>query len=199
MLPQKTEIANGPGAVIDGKETELKLDEPRVCIQPKTLELLQEQIKHELFAERLYYSISVWCDCQGFTETAEFFDTHAKEEHKHAMRFVKFIQKRGEHALFPDTEQPVQDFASLKEAIDSALDHEYFITDRIKNIYEVACEEKDYLAKEHAREFIVEQAEEEQLFLSLSRWYDVCEGNMADFEMEVMHIHKRKTHLIGKL
>lgn len=198
MIP-KTKVVDGPGAVVDSKETELKLIVPRVAIQPKTLELLQEQIKHELFAERLYYSISVWCDLQGFTETAEFFDTHSKEEHKHAMRFVKFIQKRGEHALFPDTEQPVQEFEDLQEAINAALDHEYFITDRIKNIYEMAVEEKDHLALEHAREFIVEQVEEEQLFLSLSRWYDVCKGNMADFEMEVMNIHKRKSHLIGEL
>lgn len=195
-----TKKVDGPGAIVGSTETKLELIQPRVCIQPKTLELLQEQIKHELFAERLYYSISVWCDLKGLTETAEFFNTHAKEEHKHAMRFVKFIQKRGEHALFPDTEQPVQDFASIREAVDAALDHEYFITDRIKNIYEVACEEKDYLAKEHAREFIVEQVEEEQLFLSISRWLEVCEDKgSADFEMEVMNIHKRKTHIIGEL
>ena len=198
MIP-KTEITNGPGAVVDGKETELKLEQERVCIQPKTLELLQEQIKHELFAERLYLSISTWCDCKGLTETAEFYETHSKEEHKHAMRFVKFIQKRGEHALFPDTEQPVQEFESIQEAVAASLDHEYFITDKIKTLYKTACDEGDYLAKEHAREFIVEQIEEEQLFLSLSRWLDVCGDSMADFEMEVMHIHERKKHLIGEL
>ena len=91
MIP-KTEITNGPGAVVDGKETELKLDEPRVCIQPKTLELLQEQIKHELFAERLYLSIATWCDSEGLTETAEFYDEHAKEERKHAMRFIAALR-----------------------------------------------------------------------------------------------------------
>ena len=199
MIP-KTKVVDGPGAVVGSKETELKLITPRVTIQPKTLELLQEQIKHELFAERLYQSIASWCDYKGMTETAKFYSLHADEEHKHALRFVNFIQKRGEHAHYPDTEQPVQEFESLREAVDASLDHEYFITDRIKNIYEMACEEKDYLAKEHARDFIAEQTEEEQLFLSLSGWLDVCgnEGN-ADFEMEVVNLHKRKVHIVGEL
>jgi ferritin len=196
---QKPEIVSGPGAVVNGKETELKLDEPRVCIQPKTLELLQEQIKHEFFAERLYLSIATWCDFKGLTETAEFYDEHSKEERKHAMRFIKFIQMRGEHALLPDTEQPVQEFESIQEAVNASLDHEYFITDKIKNIYRTAEEEYDCLAGEFAREFLREQMEEEQLFISLSRWLDVCGDSMADFEMEVMNIHKDKQHRIGKL
>lgn len=198
MIP-KTDIPNGPGAVIDGKETELHLEQERVIIQPKTLELLQEQIKHELFAERLYLSMSAWCDLEGLTETAKFFSDHSQEERKHALRFVNFIQKRGEHALFPDTEQPVQEFENIQEIVSSALDHEYFITDKIKTIYKTACEDEDYLAKEHAREFLVEQIEEEQLFLSLSRWLITCGDDMANFEMEVMKIHKKESHLIGEI
>ena len=198
MIP-KTEITNGPGAVVDGKKTEFKLDEERVNIQPKTLELLQEQIKHELFAERLYLSIATWCDFKGLTETAEFYDEHAKEERKHALRFVKFIQQRGEHALLPDTEQPVQEFEDICEAVAESLKHEYFITDKIKTICKTAQEEEDYLAERFSFEFLQEQQEEEQLFLSLSRWLSVCGDSMADFEMEVMHIHKRKKHLIGEL
>lgn len=198
MIPIKTEEI-GPGAVVNGRETELKLKEERVIIKPKTLELLQEQIKHELFAERLYLSISAWCDCEGLTETAKFFSDHSQEERKHAMRFVNFIQKRGEHALFPDTEQPVQDFESIEEVVRASLDHEYFITDKIKTIYKTACEEEEFLAQEHARDFLAEQIEEEQLFLSLSRWLSVCGDDMANFEMEVMKIHKKESHLIGEI
>jgi ferritin len=198
MIPE-TKIVNGPGAVINDKETELKLTEERVCIQPKTLDLLQEQIKHELFAERLYLSISAWCDKEGLTETAKFYSDHSQEERKLAMRFVNFIQKRGEHAKFPDTEQPVQDFEDIREAIDASLDHEYFITDRIKNIYKEACAENELLAQVHAHEFLVEQVEEEQLFLSLSKWLTVCDNNLADFELEVMKIHKKEAHLIGEI
>jgi len=198
MIPTKK--VDGPGAIVDNKETDLKLTKPRVAIQPKTLGLLQEQIKHELFAERLYYSIATWCDWKGYTQTAKFFSDHAVEEHKHAMSFVNFISKRGEHALFPDTELPVQEFASMREVIDAALDHEYFITDRINNIFAMAMTEKDGLALEQARLFLSEQVEEEQLFLSLSKWLDVNEGEPGpDWEIEVMNLHKRESHIIGEI
>jgi ferritin len=199
MIPT-TKETNGPGAVIEKIETGLKLTRPRVAIQPKTLELLQEQIKHELFAERLYYSIASWCDWKGYPQTAKFFSTHAGEEHKHAMSFVNFIQRRGEQALFPETEQPVQKFESMREVVDAALDHEYFISDRVSNLYAMACEEKDCMAEEQARLFVAEQIEEEQLFLSLSRWLDTNDGKPGpDWEIEVMNLHERKSHVIGEL
>lgn len=194
---QKTD---GPGAVIEKIETGLKLIKPRVTIQEKTLSLLQEQIKHELFAERLYYSIASWCDWKGYPQAGKFFSTHAGEEHGHAMKFVNFIQQRGEQALFPDTELPLQKFESMREVIDAALDHEYFITDRIQNIYAAALEEKDFLALQLASDLLKEQIEEEQLFLSLSKWLDINEDKVGpDFEIEVMHIHDKTSHLIGSL
>jgi ferritin len=198
MIP-KIKLTNGPGAVIDGKETPLKLEEPRKAIKEKTLELLQEQIRHELFAERLYYSIAAWADYKGFPETAKFFSTHAHEEHEHAMSFVNFILKRGEHAKFPDTELPVQEFDSMMDAIDYALEHEYFITERIQNIFAMAQEEGDYLALEQARKFIKEQIEEEQLFLSLKHWLEVNKEPGPDWEIEVMRIHNKEAHFIGTI
>ena len=199
MLPTKKKV-DGPGAIIENKEVPLTLTRARVAIQPKTLALMQEQIKHELFAERLYYSIATWCDANGYPQTAKFFSDHSNEERGHAFSFVNFIQKRGEQALFPDTEQPVQKFKDMREVIDSALDHEYFITDRIQNIYAMALEEKDFVAIQQASDLLKEQIEEEQLFLSLSRWLDVNEGKAGpDFEIEVMHIHNKVSHLIGQV
>lgn len=199
MALPKLKTVDGPGAIIEGKETKLQLDEPRKAIKPKTLELLQEQIKHELFAERLYYAVATWADWKGFPETAKFFSTHAHEEHEHAMSFVNFIQKRGEHAIFPDTELPVSDFDSMKDAIEYALEHEYFITERIQNIFACANEEGDYLALEQARKFLQEQIEEEQLFLSLKHWLEVNEEPGPDWEIEVMRIHAKEAHMIGQL
>ena len=67
MLPTKKKV-DGPGAIIESQEKSLEITRPRKAVQPKTLELLQEQIKHELFAERLYYSIAAWCDWKGFPQ-----------------------------------------------------------------------------------------------------------------------------------
>ena len=185
------------------RETKEKSNEAKpseVVVASKTLKLLQEQIEHEFFAERLYYAIAAWCDWKGYVQTAKFFSMHASEEHKHAMSFVNFIQERGEHALFPKTELPTTDFKDMRDVIDAALRHEYFISEKIKGIYKSACEEDDLMAKNQARKFIEEQIEEEQLFKSLSRWLDINDGKAGpDFELEVVAIHNRENHIIGSL
>lgn len=188
-------------AIIKKPEQEAKeVAKENVVIAPKTLKLLQEQIEHEFHAERLYYAISAWCDWKGYTQTAKFFSMHAGEEHKHAMSFVNFIQTRGEHAIFPKTEAPTTDFKDMRAAIDASLEHEYFISAKIKDIYNSACEENDLMAKQQARKFIEEQIEEEQLFKSLSRWLDVNDGKAGpDFELEVVALHNRENHIIGSL
>lgn len=185
------------------KDTKPKGDEKKPTdevVASKTLKLLQEQIEHEFYAERLYYAISAWCDWKGYVQTAKFFSMHAAEEHKHAMSFVNFIQKRGEHALFPKTNTPTTDFDDMKAVINAALEHEYFISSKIKDIYMSACEESDFMAKNQARIFIEEQIEEEQLFKSLAKWLEINEGKAnADFELEVVAIHNRESHIIGNL
>lgn len=184
-----------PKGLIKTEPKEVK----KSIIRAKVLELLQEQIKHELFAERLYYSMATWCDYKGFPQTAKFFSTHAHEEHEHAMSFVNFIQQRGEHALFPDTELPTQQFDDMMDVVDTALQHEYFITERISNLFETALQEKDFVSLQQARKYLDEQIEEEQLFTSLKRWLEVNETPGPDWEIEVMNIHERTSHVIGKL
>ncbi len=65
-----------------------KTDTKEIEKESNTCSLIQEQIGHELFAERLYLSIAVWLDYKGYPETAKFFSEHAKEEER-KLRFLK--------------------------------------------------------------------------------------------------------------
>lgn len=168
-------------------------------IKSNTLTLLQEQVEHEFFAERLYISIAAWLDIEGYPETAKFFSHHAEEEKKHAMDFVNFILKRGERVIMPGTKDPPNEFEDAGAVIRSAVDHEKFITQKIADIFVSALEEGDIMALELARQYSEEQIEEEQLFLSLLKLYEL-EGKIGiDMEAQ-MHAYIGKTkHLIGEI
>ncbi len=168
-------------------------------IKSNTLTLLQEQIEHEFFAERLYLSIGVWLDYAGYPETAKFFSTHALEEREHGMDFLNFILKRGEKAIVPGTKEPPTEFDDAGATLRAAVDHEKFITQKIADIYMSAMEEGDVMSMEIAREYTEEQIEEEQLFISLLKLYELEDKISIDMEAQ-MHAYRNKTkHIVGKL
>ena len=167
-------------------------------VKSGTLKLLQEQVKHEFFAERVYLAMAVWLDAKGFPETARFFSHHAQEEKGHAMKFVNFILQRGEEVEMPGTEAPPTEFKDEGVIFKTALDHEKFITEKITKIFTTALEEGDIMAMEIAREFIKEQVEEEQRFLSLYNLYLLDDKISIDMEA-VMRNYADGQHQIGKL
>lgn len=168
-------------------------------VKGDTLKLLQEQVKHEFFAERIYISMASWLDTEGYPETAKFFSHHAGEEKEHAMDFVNFILKRGERVNIPGTEIPPNDFDNAGALIQAAVDHEKFITQKIADIYASALEEGDIMALEIARQYSAEQIEEEQLFLSLLKLYELEDKISIDMEAQ-MHAYINKTkHMLGEI
>lgn len=168
-------------------------------IKSKTLELLQEQVEHEFFAERLYLSIAVWLDNAGYPETAKFFSHHAGEEKEHAMDFVNFILKRGEKVTIPGTKDPPNDFDDAGSTLRSSVDHEKFITQKIADIFAMALEEGDVMAMEIAMRYSKEQIEEEQLFMSLLKLYELEDKISIDMEAQMHAYIQKNKHIIGEL
>ena len=168
-------------------------------VKSKTLQLIQEQIEHEMFASRLYLSMAVWLDAKGYPETAKFFAEHAPEERGHAMWFVNFLLERGEKPIIPATELPPNDFETEEEIFTASIDHEKFITQKIADIYAAALEEGDIMALEIARKLSVEQIEEEAWFLSLYNLFKL-EGKISiDMEAQMAQFRKKGAHITGKL
>jgi len=168
-------------------------------IKSKTLQLLQEQIEHEFFAERLYISMASWLIHHGYPETGKFFYDHAKEEKHHARDFIKFVLERGEHAMIPATKEPPNDFENERAIFEHAVDHEKFITQKIADIYKAALEEGDVLALNIARKYAEEQQEEEVLFMSLLKMFELDDAITIDMEIEVGKLTKRKMHIIADI
>lgn len=125
--------------------------------------VLNKQIQKEEFSSRLYLSMAMWCEGNGFPGASAFLYRHAEEERLHQLKIIHYVNDRGGKALLLDQEQPESEFSSLQDVFEKILDHEEYITGHINQIYGIAVEEKDYTTSNFLQWFISEQLEEEKL------------------------------------
>jgi ferritin len=157
----------------------------------KSCALVNKQIEHELFNERLYLAMAVWCNANGLTETSKFFALHAAEEKEHAMDFINHYLMMGKMPEITGTKAPKTSYTDLTELLTDALKQEHETTALIQNLLKVGLEEQTLLI-DIAYKYIEEQKEETQLFNSLLYLWKCCGGSKMDFEMEVMKLKSKK-------
>ena len=134
----------------------------------KTVEkIINKQINAEEFSARLYLSMSSWCEVNGYAGFAAYFQKQYREEIEHMMRFFKYLNNRGGHALIDAVEKPQQEFKDINEVVEMTYEHELKVTEMIHEIYEVAKKEKDYATENMIQWYIAEQVEEEETFSGL--------------------------------
>lgn len=127
----------------------------------KLLAELNDQIMYEFFSAHYYIAMAGYCadlDLDGFEN---FFLVQEQEERVHAMKFYKFISDMGGRIHIKGFEDPRNDFTSLTDIFQSALNHEKFVTSRIYKLMEIATEEKEFATISFLKWFIDEQVEEE--------------------------------------
>jgi len=122
---------------------------------------VNEQIKEELKSAYLYLAMSAYCEAQSFNGFAHWLNEQAKEELEHALKLYNHLLERGNRVELKTLEAPAKDFGSIQELFEQVLAHEKYITSLIKDLYEVAKEEKDYPLEIVLQWFITEQVEEE--------------------------------------
>jgi ferritin len=125
---------------------------------------LNEQILKEEYSSRLYLSMAIWSEVNGYPGAATFLYEHADEELMHMMKIVRYVNDRGGKALLSDVKAPPSEFKSLRDVFEQIMEHEVYITDSINQLYGVTMEEKDYTTGNFLQWYITEQVEEESLF-----------------------------------
>jgi ferritin len=124
-------------------------------------ELLNQQIKNELYSAYLYLSMSAWLSNYGLNGYAHWFRVQAQEERDHALIFLNFIiQANGRVHLYA-IDEPNFDFKDVDELLNLNLSHEQFVTSLIYKIAAAAQEEGDFKTSEMIKWFVTEQVEEE--------------------------------------
>jgi ferritin len=130
-------------------------------MKKNVLEVLNNQIKEELYSAYLYLSMSSFADNAGYKGFANWLYIQSKEEIDHAMGFYSFVQERNSRVSLEAIKQPPTDFEGPKDLVNKSLAHEKYVTGTINNIFSIARQENDYALESFIKWYIDEQVEEE--------------------------------------
>ncbi len=160
-------------------------------LKQKIEDVLNEQVKREAYSSNLYLSMASWAEKNGFAGIADWMYAQADEERLHMLRFVKYINDRGGHAIIAEVEKPPVEHGTIKEMFEAVFKHEQFISESINEIVGVTIEEKDFTTNSWVQWFVNEQIEEEANVSSiLDKLNMVGADNMYLFDRDIMSIRK---------
>ncbi|MFZ0491418.1 MAG: ferritin, partial [Salegentibacter sp.] len=134
-----------------------------LSIHVEIMDLLNKQIEKEAHSSAAYLAMASWCDHNALDYSADFFYTQSTEEREHMMKIFHFINDSGGTAFSPEITNIQQDFSSLEEIFETALDQEIAITKSIHNIVQKCRKVSDMTSEYFLQWFVREQMEEEQM------------------------------------
>jgi ferritin len=149
--------------------------------------ILNDQLSKEAYASQLYLSMASWAETQGYEGISNWFYAQAEEERMHMMKFVRFINERGGHAIIPKVDQPPKTFKTIMEVFKASLEHEQFVTESIYKIVDLALSEKDHATHNWIQWFVFEQVEEEASVQSIIDKLNLLgDKNVYIFDRDIM-------------
>lgn len=145
----------------------------KTSLLPEVEELLNKQIQMEDQSSQFYLSCASWCEKEGFQHSADFLYAHAEEERSHMLKFFRYINTVGGHALAAEIPAPQYAFSSLREVFEQALEHEVAVTKAINGLLDFCFQSKDWGTFQFLQWFVAEQREEEDLSRRVIDVFDI--------------------------
>jgi ferritin len=121
---------------------------------------LNEQIAYEFAAHQQYVANAVHYDGETLPRLAAFFYAQAVEERNHAMMMVRYLLDADAEVRIPGVDPPRNDFTSLAEPVQVALEQERRVSDQIAELARIARDGGDLLSEQFMQWFLKEQVEE---------------------------------------
>ncbi|NMC40607.1 MAG: ferritin [Bacteroidales bacterium] len=127
----------------------------------KIEDLCNRQVEREGYSSNLYLAMASWAENKGYPGIAAWLYAQAEEERIHFLKFIKYINERGGHAVIPAFKQPPVEYKNVQKLFEEVLKHEQFITSSINEIVAATLAEKDFNTNNFLQWFLTEQVEEE--------------------------------------
>ncbi|AZQ62987.1 ferritin [Flammeovirga pectinis] len=135
--------------------------------------MLNEQVQLEDQSSQFYLSFASWCETEGYVKSAEFLYDHAEEERTHMLKFFKYINAVGGHALAAEITAVPHEFKSLRHVFEQVLEHEIKVTKAINEIVDCCFQQKDFSTFQFLQWFVAEQREEEETARTILDAFDL--------------------------
>ena len=129
-------------------------------LKQAVVDALNGQVVEEFTASNQYIAMALYFDSETLPQLAKYFHLQATEEHMHGMKLLQYITDAGGQPVVPATREPKNQFSSVEEAIELALNQELTVTQQINELVSLAAKENDYLTRETLQWFVTEQLEE---------------------------------------
>jgi ferritin len=150
-------------------------------------DLCNRQVEREFYSSLLYLSMASWTETQGYAGIADWLYEQAEEEKMHMLKFVRYINERGGHAIMPALKKPPVEFGNINKMFDDVLEHEKYISESINEIVALTVKEKDFATHNWLQWFVSEQVEEESSVQDIiDKLNLVGKHNMYMFDRDIL-------------
>lgn len=119
--------------------------------------LLREQVRSEFHASQQDLAIAVWFDGQDLPELAKRFYRLSLTARKHALMMVRHLLDSGLPVVVPGVDRVRNDFTTVHEPIEVALEQEQRIAAEITALARAARAEDNYSGEQFVQWFLAER------------------------------------------
>ena len=135
---------------------------------------LNRQINQEMEGAYNYLAMAAYFERLNLSGLAGWMHTQRKEELEHALRLYRYVLDRGGTIDLGAIEKPRQNYKSVRQVFETALNFEKANTKGIHSLYGLALKENDYATQSHLQWFVDEQVEEEKIVVDVLGLLDVA-------------------------
>jgi ferritin len=161
-------------------------------ISKKMVDRINEQINREMYSGYLYLAMSARMQEAGYKGVGNWLTIQYHEEMFHAMKFYTYIQDQGAAVELKALAKPEFKETTVKDIFQHALEHEKSVTQSIREIMDLALEEKDYATQELAQWYVKEQVEEEKNASEILQTVDLVGNSAQGIFLLNVELGKRK-------
>ena len=163
-----------------------------ILLSDDCVEYLNYRVQQEEYSGRIYMSMSMWLDNNGYVNAAKLWRRYSDEEMKHADIARTYLLSMGVQPLTPKLDAPTQNFSGLPEIIEMSYEHEITVTKQIKDLAGDAMKKADHMLYELALSYLKEQVEEHN---KMQNWVDQLNSFGTDKIAMRLLDHEMKDYL----
>lgn len=129
-------------------------------ITKECIDILNYRIEQEEQSSRLYQSMSLWLNDNGFMGAAKQWLKDAEGEMEHAQWAKDFLLDMGVQPKLPALKEPPQEFKGLPDIIEQSYSHEIEVTRQCNDLSKYAMSTSNSLLYQLSLKYMTEQQEE---------------------------------------
>lgn len=145
-----------PKEVVETK----KVSSKNPFVTKECIDILNYRIQQEEQSSRLYQSMSLWLNDNGFKGSAKKWLSDSEDEMVHAGWAKNYLLDMGIQPKLPALQEPQQSFAGLSDIIRKSYDHEIIVTQQCNELATHALKYSNHLLYQLAMKYLQEQQEE---------------------------------------